>query len=112
VEDVGVEIEVLLVGPDGALWAGTRNDGLYVGEVENLVLSDYPQETVRDLALSPDGSIWAASRNGAWRYDGYEWFPYTVEDGLRANSVRAIAAGPDGTIWFGGSGLTRFGPDG
>jgi ligand-binding sensor domain-containing protein len=110
VYDMQVEIQSLLVGPQGAIWAGTNTEGLYQIHNGDLVPTNYPADRVSALELAPDGSIWAGSLSGAWRFDGYEWFNYTEVDGLRSNYVRAIAAGPDNTIWFSAAGLTRFGP--
>jgi ligand-binding sensor domain-containing protein len=106
----GVRVEALAVGIDGTVWAGTTSGGLSTFVDGELLPTEYPAKTARALVRSPDGSIWAASYDGAWRYDGFQWDAYTIEDGLRSNHLTAIAAGPDGTLWFGGAGLTRFGP--
>lgn len=98
---------------DGSLWMALRT-GFFI--LENGILTPAPvglpdgETVIRDFVFAEDSSLWIASYQGAFRHDGLNWQRYSVEDGLRSNSVGALTSGPDNTLWFSGSGLTRFGP--
>ncbi len=60
----------LAVSPDGKVWVGTANDGLFVYDRAGLFLKHYtvenglPGNSVRDVEVSADGDIWIATNNG------------------------------------------------
>ena len=104
------DIQCLAEGPDGAVWMGTSESGLYrflqgeiraLGEAEGL-----PNQPIRRLLRDRSGSLWAAPAEGPLlRYDGtrFQAVP-SDEPHLR---IRALAQDLDGSIWVGtaGSGL-------
>ena len=92
------EVNVLVVGPDGALWAGAgcgvqRFDGVAWETVARC--EDLPPGNVLDIDFAADGGVWVANGFGLARFDGESW---TVYERL----VHSLDVAPDGTIWMNG----------
>lgn len=107
------EIQCLAEGPDGAVWIGTSEPGLYLfrrgavrafGPAEGL-----PDQPIHRLLRDRAGTLWAAPVEGPLlRYDGHRFQAVSTEAAqLR---IRALAEGLESTIWVGtaGSGLWRL----
>jgi signal transduction histidine kinase/ligand-binding sensor domain-containing protein/ActR/RegA family two-component response regulator len=56
---------------------------------------------VFDLAFETNGITWLATSDGLYRYDGYLWNRFAVEDGLPTNRVRSVCVTRRGEIWVG-----------
>ncbi|MBN1267215.1 MAG: hypothetical protein JXA25_17115 [Anaerolineales bacterium] len=121
-------ISTILPNPDGTLWALARGGNLYLfdgQQWENYSERNVPAlgralRTVSAILTAPDGTLWIGSGTSSSAqyfndvqiasWDGEEWTPYTVEDGLFDGSIKAMANGPDGTIVAVNSAFS--GPDG
>jgi ligand-binding sensor domain-containing protein len=94
-----VETAVLVVAPDGSLWAGVgcsvqRFDGVSWETVAQCE-KDLPIGNIFAISFAPDGTAWVANGLSLARFDGQSW---TVYEKL-ANSV---VTAPDSTIWVNG----------
>ncbi len=63
--------------------------------------SGLQDRAVFGLDFLVDGTVWIAASDGLYRYDGYRWQRYTIEDGLPSNFVRAVLVASDGRLWVG-----------
>jgi ligand-binding sensor domain-containing protein len=113
-EEIGSRYSSMAVSPDGSVWLGDRDRGLFNirdGQWSTNWIEGLPIDQINDVLVGSDGSVWIASESGAWRFDGQEWASFLPAGILISDSVREIAIGADNTIWFGGLGLARFGPE-
>jgi ligand-binding sensor domain-containing protein len=108
-------IRCLLETPDGALWAGTRREGVVrLEKGRSLVLTKKDGlggNDIRALAVTQDGTVWVATPGGiSARAPSGAMRTYTDKDGLPSNSVFALHTDPDGTLWAGTEafGLVRW----
>jgi ligand-binding sensor domain-containing protein/signal transduction histidine kinase len=103
----------MLVDPRQRVWAGTRDDGLFV------LGPDGFQPAPGAALLGPQiyalfedraGRLWAGTQKGLADFDGANWKLFTTRDGLSENMVRAIAEDRDGNLWIGteSGGLDAF----
>jgi signal transduction histidine kinase/ligand-binding sensor domain-containing protein len=91
---------VLLEGRDGAVWIGTRHDGLFryaAGRMENVPAS---HSTVRALLEDREGNLWIGTGGGGLNRVQRR----TVEiegsgTGLASRVVQSIAEDVDGALW-------------
>jgi signal transduction histidine kinase/ligand-binding sensor domain-containing protein len=104
------DIQCLAEGPEGAVWIGTSEPGLYCfqrGEIRTLGAAEgLPNQPIRRLLRDRGGSLWAAPAEGPLlRYDGTR-FQAVPSDAAHLR-IRALAQDLDGSIWVGtaGSGL-------
>ena len=101
----GFGVTAVAQGSDGAIWVGTRRDGLRrLGErgVEGPKMGALTSEVVLALAPGEGGSVWVGTPDGLNRVepDG-RVSQMTSADGLPDDYVQALAAGDDGTVWAG-----------
>lgn len=105
------------VGPDGALWFGTKSGGLSRFDGTSwqtfTTAEGLPSNHIRDLAISVDGYVWAATDKGVAQYDGRKWFIHNRARSLLQlpdEDIRALAIAPDGiTMWAAtGQGAAHF----
>ena len=94
----------VLVDGKQHVWAGTRNEGLFL--LQNNQFVPVPDAQTLGVAISAlleghDGKIWVGSQNGLGCWDGQNWKLYTTHDGLSENSIRAIAEDTVGNLWIG-----------
>lgn len=93
-------------GPDGTVWAGTSNGGLYqitdIARPENFRNKAYP---VKGLAVQSDGTPWVGTRGyGLFSKTAGIWQRHGKEQGLQSEVIRFLYAGPDDTLWVGTAG--------
>lgn len=110
-------------GPDGRMWIGTRaglacvKDGKILPVPEELQFAN-----VFSLDVSQNGTLWAGTLGqGLWKYNNSELQNFTVNDGLKSNSVRAVLVSENGLVWIGtedglctysrSSGISGVGPE-
>ncbi len=60
-----------------------------------------PSNYLRDMVEDHKGYIWLATANGLAKFDGYQFFKYTTEDGLADNITICLAVDQQGKIWAG-----------
>ncbi|MDH3537766.1 MAG: regulator, partial [Gammaproteobacteria bacterium] len=61
------------------------------------------------IAQGADGAYWFGTNRGLSRYDGKNFYNWSIHDGLPSNDVYAIAITPAGEVWVGTrGGVTRM----
>jgi signal transduction histidine kinase/ligand-binding sensor domain-containing protein len=96
---------------DGAMWVGTRDDGVrrvWHGVVSEPVSAQkLTSAVVLSLAPAADGAVWVGTPDGLNRVSPSGMVSkITSADGLPDDYVRALATGFDGEVWVGtGHGL-------
>lgn len=111
----GNEVYAIIEASDGAIWFGTRNEGVarYDGvswstySYDDGLASDY----VYTLCESGDGSMWFGTYGaGVSKYDGSTWTNYTTADGIGNDKVVSAGADDNGNLWFGtrNGGLSHY----
>jgi ligand-binding sensor domain-containing protein len=97
-------VNSIAVDPDGHIWAGTRQLGLWVhdGQAWSQITTEdgLPGETVWAIEFDDAGRAWVGTGDGLGVFNGENWITYTTEDGLANNTVRAFAVAEDG-VWIG-----------
>ena len=81
---------------------------LTTGAMQAQPLANQTWERVRGLSadvvytmfLDRDGFLWLGTTDGAFRYDGYQFQQFTIQDGLIDNDVFQMAQDSVGRIWF------------
>jgi hypothetical protein len=105
--------------PDGSLWAGTYNDGIY--HFDGQTWTNYsldgslPSNKVTAIAIAPDGTLQAATHpdrydqgGGTWQYDGHTWTQFYL-DSLVGGDMPTTVTAADGTEWaVAERGVARF----
>lgn len=107
------EVQCLAQEPDGALWIGTRESGLYrfqKGSVRAYGLTEgLPDQPIRHLLRDRQGILWASPTEGPLlRFDGGSFHP--VESAAAHLEIRALTEDREGILWVGtaSSGLWRL----
>ena len=59
------------------------------------------QSQVQTILQDKDGYLWFGTVNGASRYDGHEFYTFTVNDSLAENYIYSGLKDQDGNLWFG-----------
>ncbi len=120
-----------LVLQDELLWIGTYQNGVYVYDYENDVLTHLSSilesdETIDsliyDIYIDTSNRIWIGSNNGLVKLikenDGYNYNIYINEgydyDQLGSDIIKVIFEDDDNVIWIGtnGGGVSRYNEDG
>ena len=109
------------VGPDGALWFGTGNQGLWRHDptADPGTHAPFRKYTKRDGLIDDrvrvphfarDGMLWVGTENGVSRFDGTNFVNFIPTDGLAGREIVAIDSTSDGVLWFASNdgGLTRY----
>ncbi len=108
VENFGIGLAsnawTVLVTRSSRVWAGTRDDGLFILETNGFqhapaarVLGPQIYALFEDRA----GQLWAGTQKGLANFNGANWKLFTKRDGLSENVVRAIAEDSRGNLWVG-----------
>ncbi|GAA0708157.1 hypothetical protein GCM10009105_07490 [Dokdonella soli] len=98
-----LNVHALAEGPDGSLWAGTADSGLYRFDASGKPISHYahdaaadpattlPDDAVRSLLFDRDGALWIASNaSGLARLDvARERFVQYLHDPARSDGIAA-----------------------
>jgi ligand-binding sensor domain-containing protein len=96
--------------PDGSLWMGTYNDGIYHFDGQtwiNYSLGEgLPSQKATAIATTPDGTLRIATRpdrydqgGGTWQYNGHTWTQVSAENSLVSDDIPSTITAPDGTVW-------------
>jgi ligand-binding sensor domain-containing protein len=106
------QIRALIVGRDGALWAGTAKGlaRIEAGRVSVLTTRDgLGSDSVTALAQDAQG-IWAGTSGGLSQGGAAGFRTLTRRDGLSHDSVRSLHVDADGCVWIGtaSGGLNRW----
>lgn len=113
-----VAVTSLVEGADGALWAGTLDDGLFCLRGESFVRfaeeDGLPEEGILATLEDREGNLWVGTRSeGLSRLRRRQAFLWRHSDEGAAIAPKSLAQAPDGTIWVTsyGRGLYRFDPE-
>ncbi len=99
-------IDVLLSEPDGTLWLGTRNQGLWQRragrwrsfDVQAGLGSNEVNAVLRDRA----GNLWVATRNGNLTWlDGDRFRPFPLPPRVCGDRIETLAEDREGGLWIG-----------
>lgn len=97
-------------GPNGDLWLGTRDQGLWHYDQKAFSRVMVRKDLNTPLLLDRSGNLWFSGeesedgvkgRNGIWRYDGRTFKNYSTKEGLGNYGVWAIFQDRAGDIWVG-----------
>lgn len=104
----GNDVRVITQSQDGAIWAGTRHNGLsqysqgvwtHIDTADGLLSNG-----VIAIHQTRNGDFWFAGGGGVTRFDGKEWHKFPLaEMGLKGRVIFAIHEASDGLLWFGGA---------
>jgi ligand-binding sensor domain-containing protein/signal transduction histidine kinase len=101
----------MAVAPDGTVWMGTREQGLYYlkdGPLSN-IMKGLPDKKVNALLPVSDHEIWASTDNGLVRWNGSELSQAGVPRALEHIPASVLIKDRDSNIWVGASdGLVRI----
>ncbi len=103
-EFTGKDVDALLVGGDGTLWAGSsaglfRREGTTWKRV--VEASGGPRGRVSALLEDSRGVLWCGREDGLAEFDGVRWRAHDQRDGLPPAAVAALAEDRHGRIWAG-----------
>jgi ligand-binding sensor domain-containing protein len=102
--------------PDGSIWMGTRDAGLYRldGGKTISVTKGLPDPKVNCLLPDSDRILWVGTDNGVVRWNGTELTAAGIPKSLRNFQALAMARDRDANIWVGtdSRGLLRFNAQG
>ncbi len=112
-DDASSMISNMFIDSKGIFWVGTW-DGVYTFDgkdykpfpiplpaVETMINED-TKNWIKEINEDAEGNIWFAQGGyGACKYDGKNFTPVLVKDGLHSNSVTEIEFDKEGNIWFG-----------
>lgn len=95
-------VRTLLIEPNGIIWAGSNNNGIFLihnGIPKQLDLPQLNQVGILDLAKDTQNNLWIATDGkGLYKYDGKELTPI---EGLLSKTINALGITKDNTIWVG-----------
>ncbi len=109
-ELAGKQISAVRAGPQGDLWVGTNDSGLF--HVADSQLTHYTtrnglgSNAVWNILIDRAGLVWAGSgAGGVSRFRSGAFDHYGTRDGLTDNDVTSLFEDRDGSVWIGtGSG--------
>ena len=102
-----VPVRALVQASDGAVWLGTRDDGVRrVDAAENVSVPALPARltspVILSLAAGNGGSVWAGTPDGLNQIaPGGAVRRITSAEGLPDDYIQALASSPDGSVWVG-----------
>jgi ligand-binding sensor domain-containing protein/signal transduction histidine kinase len=90
---------------DGAVWIGSRGEGLFHyldGQTGHLSTKDgLISDVILTVAPDRDGSLWVGTPDGLNHLRGDKIESYTSADGLPDDFIRSLFVDRDGTLWVG-----------
>ncbi len=105
----GIDVFALHQTPDGALWVGTYQEGIFRfhrGTARRWTTADgLPENTVFALEDDGAGGLWVGTYGGGLAHLHHGTFDViTTDDGLPSNLLRVLHRDSEGTLWVGTSG--------
>lgn len=77
---------------------------MYLSEEQGL-----PSSNIRNVMEDQTGALWIGHSSGLTRYDGYNFYTYTVRSGLPSNSISKIVKDKNNYLWIGtNNGLVKY----
>jgi signal transduction histidine kinase/ligand-binding sensor domain-containing protein len=90
--------------PGGAVWIGTREEGLVRGSETGFEHVDVTSDSVQALCFDREGALWIGTPHGLLRFKDGRVQRFGREQGLLHPSVVALAEDRDGNLWVGTAG--------
>jgi ligand-binding sensor domain-containing protein/signal transduction histidine kinase len=101
----GYAITAITQTSDGAIWSGSKGEGLFryeAGQIRHLSTKDgLLSDVILTLAADRDGSLWIGTPDGLNHLQGGKIKPYTSADGLPDDFIRSLFSDKDGSLWIG-----------
>jgi len=114
-------IDAMYTTPEGILWLGSRNYGVF--QYDGKVWTRYDtrhglaDSRVHDIYQTLDSSIWVSTEKGVSRFDGKTWLTQALHPDLAKNiEKQGLRQTQDGALWINQDGegawqTTRLTPD-
>jgi ligand-binding sensor domain-containing protein/signal transduction histidine kinase len=102
----GYAITAITQTNDGAIWSGSKGEGLFryeAGQTRHLSIKDgLLSDIILTLAADRDGSLWVGTPDGLNHLQGGGKIKsYTSADGLPDDFIRSLFSDIDGSLWVG-----------
>jgi ligand-binding sensor domain-containing protein/two-component sensor histidine kinase len=101
----GYAITAITQTTDGAIWSGSKGEGLFryeAGQTRHLSIKDgLLSDIILTLAADRDGSLWIGTPDGLNHLQGGKIKSYTSADGLPDDFIRSLFSDKDGSLWIG-----------
>lgn len=103
-EIAGAKVYSLARSPDGALWVGVPEGGLYRIDSRGTTRFGPSQGLTRDrvesVHVSDNGDVWVGTETGGlFHYSDGRFESYSAADGLQGDRVPIIAQGAESDLW-------------
>jgi signal transduction histidine kinase/streptogramin lyase len=106
-----LEIRDVYSDSHGALWIGTRSQGIYriVGQkVDHFQSADgLTSNDVHDFYEDSEGNIWACTSKGLDKFSDLQVVTYSARDGVDGEEIHSVISARDGTLWIGEVGVLQ-----
>lgn len=97
-------IDVVYTPPNGDLWLGHRNQGIFKYDGHTWQQFDsrhgLGNNSTRSILKTQDGTIWAVSTQGISRFDGTTWTRSALPPELYIDLRGSLEQSQDGTLWI------------
>jgi signal transduction histidine kinase/ligand-binding sensor domain-containing protein len=101
----GYAITAITQTTDGAIWSGSKGEGLFRyedGQTRHLSIKDgLLSDVIFTLAADRDGSLWIGTPDGLNHMQEGRIRSYTSSDGLPDDFIRSLFVDTDGSLWVG-----------
>jgi len=101
----GYAITAITQTADGAIWSGSKGEGLFryeAGQIRHLSIKDgLLSDVILTLAADRDGSLWIGTPDGLSHLRSGKIKSYTSADGLPDDFIRSLFSDKDGSLWVG-----------
>ncbi len=102
---LGYTITAVTQTADGAIWSGSKGEGLFRyerGQTFHLSTRDgLLSDVILALAADHDGSLWIGTPDGLNHLKNGKITSFTSSDGLPDDFIRSLFSDTDGTLWVG-----------
>lgn len=103
-ESLQSRIDVVYTPPDGELWLGHRNQGVFKYDGQTWQQFDsndgLTDNATRSILKTQDGTTWIVSAQGISRFDGTTWTASALPSELYTDLRGSLQQSTDGTLWI------------
>ncbi|MBN1107688.1 MAG: hypothetical protein JXR66_09495 [Bacteroidales bacterium] len=100
-----LSVNSLNVLSDGTYWIGTENEGFYVDLGSGFFqVYDADYKNVNAIEEDNKGNVFLGTDNGLLKFDGSDFYVYTVSEGLPDNDITALFLDSKDRLWIGTNG--------
>jgi ligand-binding sensor domain-containing protein/signal transduction histidine kinase len=101
----GYAITAITQTTDGAIWSGSKAEGLFryeAGQIIHLSIKDgLLSDVILTLAADRNGSLWIGTPDGLSHLQDGKIKSYTSAEGLPDDFIRSLFSDIDGSLWVG-----------